>query len=196
MSQLPIRRAALTGSALALMVFAGCLGKNVNNKEPLKPAAKGRLISSWDNKVTFAPDFARGGAIMPGLVGRVYLFGPDQAVPYIGDGSLIVTLYDATPHGPDSQPKVTDNFVIDPQSLRQFAKTDVFGDGYTVFFPWFNYGPEVKQVYLQIRYTAANGESFFHQSGTFPVDHAETHERIKKRMPINNPIVKETAALQ
>jgi hypothetical protein len=196
MSQFSIRRAVLASLALAALACAGCLGRNFSKKEPLKPAIHGQLVSTWDNKVAFAPDFSRGGAVMPGLVGRVYLFGPDLAVPYIGDGKLVVDLYDATPRGPDSEPKLTDHFEIDPQSLSQFAKTDFVGDGYTIFFPWFNYRPEVKQVYLQMRYTAANGESFFHQSGTFSVDHAGTRERMQKGMPINNPIVKEAAALQ
>src|SRR5258708_4845348 len=187
------RRAALSGLALAALSPLGCLGKYFAKKDDAKAAFKGRLVSTWDKKVAYAPDVSRGGAVMPGLVGRIYLFGPDMAVPYIGDGSLIVDLYDSTPRGPDSQPKLTDHLDVDPTALRSFAKTDFVGKGYDIFFPWFNCSQEVTQVYLQMRYTAANGDSYFHQSGTFAVDHSETQERIKKGQPIVNPVMKESA---
>jgi hypothetical protein len=187
------RRAVLASLTLATLAPAGCLNKHIVKNDAPKAPPKGRIVSSWDNKVVFAPDASRGGAVISGLHGRAYLFGPDMGVPYIGDGKLIIDLYDATSSGPDGQPKLTDHFEIGPDALRQFARRDFVGEGYDLFFPWFKYHLGVKQVYLQMRYVSANGDSYFHQSGTFPVDHTESRERVQKNMPINNPVAKEPA---
>lgn len=187
------RRAFLAGSALAALAPLGCLGKHFARKDAAAVGPPpGRIVSVWDNKVVYAPDAAHGGAPMPGLLGRIYLFGPDMAVPYIGDGSLIVTLYDSSPRGDGSEPQATDNFTVDPASLKLFAKKDFVGDGYTIFFPWFNYNLGTTRAYLQALYTAADGKSYFHQSDNFAVDHAETREMIKKGMLKGPQFVKAT----
>ena len=191
------RRAFLGGMALAALAPLGCLGRHFAKKEEPKPVPKGRFVSTWDNKIAFAPDVSRGGMVMPGLVGRIYLFGLDRGTPYIGDGSLVIDLFDSTPHGPNGEPKLTDHMEVPADVLKQFAKKDFVGDGYTIFFPWFNYRPDVTQAYIQMRYTAANGESHFHQSGTFTVDHTETRERLKKNLSIAgiSPTANETPVL-
>lgn len=180
------RRAALAG--LALMPL-GCfnLGKHYAKTETAKPAPKGRLVSTWDKRIVYAPDAFRGGAIIPGIVGRVYLFGADMAVPYIGDGGLLIDLWDSSPRGSDSAPKQIEHFIISPEVFKEFAKKDVIGDGYSIFFPWPTYRPDITQIYITMLYTSAAGEKYFHQSGTFAVDHTETQERVKKGMTISNP---------
>lgn len=188
------RRAVLSGLALAALAPLGCLGRGFLRKDAAAPPPpKGRVVSTWDPKVAYAPDASRGGAVMPGLVGRVFLFGPDMAVPYLGDGRMVIDLFDATPRGSGVEPKVTDHFEIDPNALRQLANTDVFGEGYSIFFPWFNYHPDVSRVYLQLAYIAPDGEKYFHQSGTFNVDHAQTKEIIKKGMPVSKAVLQTSA---
>ena len=183
------RRAALAGLALAAIAPLGCLGtsRNVAHKPEAKIPPKGRLVSAWENKVVFAPDVSRGGAVMPGLSGRVFLFGPDMAVPYTTDGTLIIDLHDATPHGGASEPKMIEQFRIPPEVLAQLTKRDVFGDGYTIFFPWSTYKPEISHLYIQMRFDTVKGDAYFHQSGTFTVDHSEAKERVRKGMAISNP---------
>ena len=183
------RRTALMGMALAAIAPLGCFGttRNLAHKSEVKLPPKGRLVSAWENKVVFAPDVSRGGAVMPGLSGRVFLFGPDMAVPYITDGTLVVDLHDATPQGGVSEPKMIEQFRIAPEALAQLAKKDVFGDGYTIFFPWSTYRPDISHLYIQMRFETTKGDAYFHQSGTFTVDHAEAKERVRKGMSINNP---------
>ncbi len=181
------RRAMLSGMALAALSPVACLGRHFAWKSETKPAPQGRLATAWQNKVTYAPDVTRGGAVFPGMVARVYLFGPDVAVPYIGDGTLSFLIYDATKRGPNTEPRLTDIVQFDPATLKQFAKTDFVGPGYTIFCPWFNYRPDVTHVFINVEYTSASGEKLFHQSGTLSVDHSETAERAKKGLPAYVP---------
>lgn len=178
------RRAMLTGMAMAAFAPVACLSKHFARKEEAKPVAQqGRLVSAWENKVTYAPDTSRGGAVFPGLNCRVYLFGPDMAVPIVGDGMLRVTFHEASRKSGSGEGKITDIVDISPESLRLFVKRDFVGDGYTIFIPWFNYRPEISDVFILLEYHAANGEVLRHQSGTFTVDHSETKERTRKGMP-------------
>jgi hypothetical protein len=187
------RRGALAGFAVAALAPIGCL-KHLVSKEQAAPAPpQGRVVSTWDKRVAFAPDAHHGGAIIPGVVGRVYLFGPDMAYPYVGDGEMRLDLWDSTPRGPNSQPKQMEHYIISPEVLKQFAKKDVIGEGYSVFFPWPTYRQDVKQIYITILYTSAAGEKYFHQSGTFAVDHTETTERAQKGLSISNPALQVSA---
>ena len=195
------RRAMLTGMALAALAPVGCLGKYFANRSAIKAAPQGRLVSAWQNNVTYAPDTTRGGAVFPGLLARVYLFGPlpaplpdgkpdtsdpSKGLPYLGDGTLTIFIYDATPRG-SKEPKLTDVVDLGPESLKQFAKTDFVGPGYTIFCPWFQYRPDVTHVFINLEYTSSTGEKFYHQSGTMSVNHAETMERAKKGLPAYIP---------
>ena len=130
---------------------------------------------------------------MPVLVGRVFLFGPDMAVPYLGDGSLIVDLYDSSPHhGPDTEPKLIDELRIDPESLKKFAKKDMIGEGYTIIFPWYSYRMDISHVYIIMRYEFPDKTAIVHQSGTVTINHVEAQERVRKGMPISNPAMRTT----
>jgi hypothetical protein len=194
------RRSALMGLGFAALAPLGCFGtgKNLISKQQPEPAlapAQGRIVVSWDKHVKYADDQSKGGAVYPCLLGRIYLFGPDQAVPYIGDGDLQIDLYDSTPHGPGSEPQMTDMFCIGPEVLKKFARADnVFGQGYTVLFPWFHYRRDVAQVYITTRYRSLEaiqaaavpgsppkGEQLFDQS-TFSINHSATEELEKKGM--------------
>src|SRR5271163_30021 len=77
------RRTALMGLGFAALAPLGCFGagKNVIPSQPPEPkpiVPQGRLVATWDKRVKYAPDKSKGGAIFPGLLGRVYLFGPDR----------------------------------------------------------------------------------------------------------------------
>jgi len=196
------RRKALVGFGLAALAPLGCLGKNLTANKPAEvaaappplaftppptsapPAPQGRLTSSWNKKVSYAPDTSHGGMEMTGLVCRMYLFGPDVTKPYFGDGNLIVDLYDSTPRGPNSEPTLTDELRLNPEALRQLAKSDgVWGDGYTIFMPWTHYSLDVKQVFINMLYTSAKGEKLYCNSGQFAIDHSETLERVRGACP-------------
>ncbi len=198
------RRTALVGLGLAAFAPLGCLGKNLTANKPAEvaaappvpeippapaPPSKGRLVSTWSKKVSYAPDVQNGGAEMTGLVCRFYLFSPDMTKPFIGDGGLIVDLFDCTQRGPDSEPVMTDELRLGPAELRQFAKSDgMFGEGYTIFMPWTRYSLDVKEVFINMLYISPKGEKLFDNSGQFAVDHAETLERMKRGMRLTKPL--------
>jgi hypothetical protein len=194
LTTLTVRRAALVAAALVAFPLAGCLGKGAtqtrtdNPAAPQGPAAgqsfkvgKGRLVSAWENRVILSPDVNHGGATVPTLSGRVYLFNEDLKSSFLGDGGLVIDLFDTTPQAAGGQPKLLEHVIIDPGSLKQFSKKDVFGAGYSIFFPWGTYSPDVKQIYLVLRYDNSNGESLFHQSGTLVVDHSLIKEMEVKK---------------
>ncbi|MCE9530041.1 MAG: hypothetical protein K8T89_02715 [Planctomycetes bacterium] len=188
------RRTALAGMACAALAPLGCfaLGKTSIHKEEPKAGQQGRLVSAWENKIVYAPDASRGGETIPGLTGRVYLFGPDLNAPYLGDGKLLIDLFDATPHGQGAPPKMIEHYIYPADVLQKLTKKDVFGDGYTLFLPWATYRPDISHIYILMRYDTVKGEQFFHQSGTFSVDHGETVERVKKGMSVTNAAFRET----
>jgi len=195
------RRALLVGAALTALAPSGCFGKYFSKKEtPPVPAAgvpapsQDRLECVWDSNIRFGEDSKHGGAPMPALRGRAFLFGPDLNKPFIGDGSLIVDLYDCTPHrGSDAEPKMLEELRVDPGTLKNtFAQKDVVGEGYTIIFPWYTYRPDISHVNIIMRYTFADGKALMHQSGTFAVNHTDAQERMRRGMPISSPAMRAT----
>jgi hypothetical protein len=197
------RRASLAVFVLAALAPLGCLSKQplISKKENSQPPPivpmDGRLITEWDNKIAYGADMSRGGAPMPVLLGRLFLFGQDMAHPYIGDGSMIIDLYDATPSrvGPDGEPKQIEMMIVDPDTLKRFAKKDLIGDGYSILFPWYTYRQDISHVYIVARYTSKEGKSLIHTSGTFSIDHNETKERLKKGMSVSHPAMRAAAEI-
>jgi len=191
------RRSLLAGIAFAAVAPVGCLEKFYTKKTtPLPP--QGRLVSAWQHKVVFGPDLSRGGAPTPVVVGRVYLFGPDGKASYIGDGSMGIDMFDSTPAhmGANGEPKLVEILRIDPVSLTQMVKKDMFGEGYTILFPWSTYSQDITQIYISVRYESADKKTvLMDQSGTFSIDHSETLERIAKGQSITNPGMRATATL-
>jgi hypothetical protein len=164
---------------LATLCGAGCIGAD-KIRNPFKSTSAtiqpAQAVAAWSNKVVYAPDPLRGGTAVPYLMGRLYLFGPELGAPLVGDGSLIVDLYDQTPRGAGSEPVMLQEQRYDPETLKRLVKEDLFGMGYTVYLPWLTYRPDITQVNLILRYDPAKGQSLLHQSGTLTVDHAATKE--------------------
>jgi hypothetical protein len=144
------------------------------------PSQKGRIVSAWDKHVTYVADATRPGKTEPSLACRFYLLRPNLSVPSFEDGELIVDLYDCTPNGADSEPRLTDELRLSGTNLRACAKADrMFGDGYTINFPWSGYSSAVKQVSIKMFFTTANGEKLSDQTEPFTIDHSATTARDK-----------------
>src|SRR5436309_1724835 len=87
------RRHCLAAAALLFTHYPGCMATNPFLAKEQDPAAVVcQAIPVWDPRVAFAPDPVRGGALAPGIVGRLYLFGPEIDFPLLGDGSITVDL--------------------------------------------------------------------------------------------------------
>ncbi|MBI1832828.1 MAG: hypothetical protein HYR84_15415 [Planctomycetes bacterium] len=108
-------------------------------------------MTLWDNRVRITQDSVNAGRPLPGLVGRLYLFGNDRNVD--AHGYVVVTMHDATKPGSEELVK----WRFDPKSLKLLKRKDHLGDGYTLFLPWEGYRPEIRQVKLQACYLPEKG---------------------------------------
>jgi hypothetical protein len=102
----------------------------------------------------------------------VYLFGPEIGFPVVGDGALVVDLYDET--GTPERPAVLrEEWRLDPVTLKRLLRRDTIGWGYTLFLPWGSYRPEVTRVRLKVRYQPAEGAPLFAEGS--PIDLSSTN---------------------
>lgn len=151
---LSLGRGALAAVALAACLATGCVS-TAGSLWPaaLSPAKKVpcQIVCTWQNNVAFVADPTRGGNPGPGLVGRLYLFGPEVDHPMEAEGTLTVDLYDDT----GAAPRMVERWIIDPQTLARLSKRDMIGCGYTVFLPWSQYRPDISKVRLRSNFQSA-----------------------------------------
>ena len=86
----------------------------------------------------FTNDTVHNGVPVPGLAGRVFLFGPDMSKTLRCQGVLTVDLYDTQQVGQDGNPKLLQRWNIDKVSLDQLIRPHIIGWGYTLFLPGLN----------------------------------------------------------
>ena len=165
------QQAGLAAALLAALLFApGCAVTDyiVIKTGPPAAAHPCQVVTTWINKVQYAPDTVHNGAPMPGLVGRVYLFDEEVKYPMVGDGAMVVELYDDTA-GPAEKP--LEQWVLDPVSLKKFAKKDTIGWGYSLFLPWSTCRPDVIKVHLTCRYDVPGGTPLFAPPSPLTLEH-------------------------
>jgi hypothetical protein len=158
---------AVAGLLTVLAQAAGCvLSKPVlaPEEKPVTPATQ--AAATWESRVVFTPDPAHNGAATPGLAGRLYLFAADSGFPVVGDGSVVVDLYDDTPLACGGQAKMIEKWCIDRDTLKRLVRKDMIGQGYTLFLPWGTYKPEINQVHLMVCYTPQKGTPLYAPSST------------------------------
>jgi hypothetical protein len=149
------------GLLIVLVCAPGCtldqywIGATDGTPGPGHPC---EVATAWLNRVQYAPDTVHDGVPVPGLVCRLYMFDKTEKFPVLGDGSVLITLYDDT-HGPAKQP--LEQWQIDPVALQKFAKKDTVGWGYTLFLPWGSCRPDVTKVHLTCRYDPKSGSPLF-----------------------------------
>jgi hypothetical protein len=155
---------------LALLFAPGCThteGFMVKDAPP-KTGHPCQIVTTWLNTVQYAPDTMSNGTPMPGLVGRLYLFGEAVDFPQVGDGAVVVDLFDDT-HGPSQQP--LERWELDPVSLRKFLKKDTIGWGYSLFLPWSSCRPDVTKVRLTCRYDPPTGSPLYAPPSPLSLEH-------------------------
>ncbi len=111
----------------------------------------------WESRVMVIEDVANNGRPVPGVAGRLYLFGTEIGHPIKGKGAVGVDLYDATAGSPGPQSEPLIHVDLDAKSLDMLCRKDTIGWGYTLFLPWDTYRPEIKRIQLNLRYTPAPG---------------------------------------
>ena len=173
--------------------FAALLTNQGLAQTPAQPGQPARLAVAWNNKIIYAPDPTRGGEPVPGLIARVYLFGPVHGpedktpqIPLKGDGELLVAVWDNSPKADGGSPRLMELWHIDPGAARKFQKPD-FMDGYayTLFLPFSNYHVDLKKINLVMRYNGADGRNLVASPETVTLDHAETLQRAAEKLGVN-----------
>jgi hypothetical protein len=143
-----------------------------------------RLAAAWNNKIIYAPDPTHGGEPVPGLIARLYVFGPDEKHPLPPDGELIIGLWDNGPTANGGQPALMELWHIDRETAAKFRKTDFMGEGYSLFLPWSKYHVDLKQVNVRIRYNGSDGRCLVASPETLTIDHSATLQRAAEKLGI------------
>jgi hypothetical protein len=164
-------RALAAAAVLALLLTAGCtaLDSFVAGGDGPPTGAVYQVVATWNNKVAYSPDPTHGGAPMPGLAGRLYLFGPQIDFPVKADGSVVVDLYDET----SGKPVMLEEWRFDRDTLQKLLREDMIGWGYTMFLPWGTCKADVKQVRLRLCYQPASGSPLYAESALMTLNAAD-----------------------
>jgi len=157
--------ALLVGAALQVY-GAGCVGldtkpSSISSTPPNFGGVICQVQSTWESQLLFTNDTEHNGRPVPGLAGRVFLFGPDMKNTLRGKGIMVVDLYDTQQLGKDGNPKLLQRWNIDKVSLDQLFRQQFLGWGYTLFLPWPEYQPSVKRVIVQVGYHPEKGSPVF-----------------------------------
>jgi hypothetical protein len=149
-----------------LALNAGCVSTKWFQKGKDEPPPVGdpcRVATWWVPHVVQAPDTLHSGTPVPGLAGRLYLYGPDMGVPMVGAGGLLVCAYDETHVCEGAEPVQKRIWYIDPKSLHRCLKKDAIGWGYSLFLPWSEYCPDITRVALRIYFEKPDGARIFQE---------------------------------
>jgi hypothetical protein len=164
---------------------------------PAKPGEAARLIVAWENKIIYAPDPTRGGEAVPGLLAKVYLFGPDEKIPVKGNGELLVAAWDNTPKAGGGPPRLMELWHIDPEAARKLQRPDFMaGHAYTLFLPFSNYNIDLKQINIVVRYDGADGRNLVASPEKVTIDHSETLQRAAEKLGANRGAPQDVPLLQ
>jgi hypothetical protein len=147
---------------LPLLVFTGCVLLETAGSDSQAPpvGVPAQIATWWQNHVVYAPDPTRAGAPGQGLAGRLYLSGPKFGHLMLGDGSLTVDLFDES----SAKPAWVERWNIDPDTLKQLARRDAIGWGYTLFLPSARLKSEMTLVRLRTCYQPSKGAPQFAES--------------------------------
>jgi hypothetical protein len=142
---------------------SGCVTTENSVSSGDKPPPMGipcQIVATWQNNVAHAPDPVHGGAMNPGLAGRLYLFGKVFGFPMPAEGSLIVEMIDES----KDKPEAVEQWRIDSATLQRLLRQDMIGWGYTLFLPSGRYKPEMTTVRLRTCFTPKKGSPLFNES--------------------------------
>jgi len=148
-----------------------------------RPGQGARLTASWNNKVIYAPDPVHGGNPVPGMMGKLWVFGPDEAVPLSLDGEIFVGAWDNSRTAEGGEPVLLEVWHMDPEAARKVRRKDFFGgEAYNLFLPFSQYTVDLKRINVVARFNGADGRSLVSTPEILTVDHSATLERARERL--------------
>jgi hypothetical protein len=151
---------------------------------PAKPNEVARFTAAWNNKIIFTPDPTHGGEMMPGILGRLYMFGPDEKFPLAPEGELVVGAWDHMNKDEKGKPKLLELWYIDRDTMRKLAKRDFMGNGYTVFLPFSKYNVDLVRINVMARFNSADGRSMMAAPEVLSLDHSAALQQAQDKLGI------------
>ncbi len=130
-----------------------------------------QVVATWQSEVQWTIDPVNYGSTLPGLAGKVYLFGQEANQPLVGGGELEVEVFDES--RPNAPPQRLEKYKFDRKSLRELMRQDPIGCGYTVFLPLTAYRPDITQVRFKVCYKTERGNPLYTISNTTAIVHGD-----------------------
>src|SRR5437867_11762780 len=100
-----------------VLLLPGCVTTQSWFAQSEAAPAISQVAMNWEGRILVTQDSVNGGRPLPGLAGRLYLFGTDMGIPQKGDGIVAVDLYDVSNNQPGVQPKHLERWQFDNTSL-------------------------------------------------------------------------------
>jgi hypothetical protein len=156
-----VRRWAVLAAVAVLA--AGCvnLASLVPDSDGPPTGAVCRVAPIWNPQVMFTPDPTRNGMPIPGVAGRLFLFGPQYGFPLSGEGSVVVDLFDPARADGKGTEIPLEEWRIDKDTLKRLQVRDDIGWGYTLFLPWSTYRPDLTRVEIRTRFDPVKGSPLY-----------------------------------
>jgi hypothetical protein len=135
------------------------------------PAPVAEFACAWQNRLQHLPDPSRGGSMIPGVVGQVFLYEADNTEADV-NGDLVVVVSDATPR-PDNAPRPkSEVWHFTQDTLRKMIVQDErFGKSIVLFLPWPDSWRDVNRLSVQARYDQPGvGNTLYAQPMTLTLD--------------------------
>jgi hypothetical protein len=168
-------RCAILLAVCWLLAGTGCVDMEMLLRRDVgAPPPACQVVATWCSDVVQTPDPANGGRPVRGIAGRVYLFGSEISNPLVGDGGMVVDLYDVTA-GPRPDTPL-EEWRFDADTLKRLQRRDAIGPGYTLFLPWGTYKADIKRVQLRVRYVPSKGAPLYTESEGITLHNQATAE--------------------
>jgi hypothetical protein len=174
---------AASVAGLALLVTTGCVttGSFIPSADGPPAGDPCKVVATWNNQVMFTPDPTHGGNPIPGIAGRMYLFGPKVDFPMTAEGMVVADLFDAAQTGPNQQPVLLEEWRIDKDTLKRLLRRDAIGWGYTLFLPWGTYKPDITKIQMKLRFEPVHGVPLYTENARVTLNPEGTTEFV----PVN-----------
>ena len=157
---------------------------------PARPGQAARLTAAWNNKVIYAPDPTHGGDPVPGLMARLWVFGPDDRRSRSSlDGELRRGRGTTARRRRAASRSCWRCGTSTAEAAKKFRRQDFFGGGYNLFLPWSQYNVDLKQVNVVARFNGADGRSLVSTPETLTLDHSATLQRAAEKLGVARPEV-------
>lgn len=153
-------RRLLAGIGLVFLALPGCMNFSewtaAKDTAPVGPIHS--VHSTWEPFIVTAEDTQNNGAPLPGLAGRVLMFGENLGYPRRGNGKIDVAVFDIS----TGKETYVDGWTFDKVTLNQkLLRKDAIGWGYTLFLPSDKLRPELARVKITVRYVPESGVPLF-----------------------------------